>query len=357
MPGGQRALSFGELALALFGLAVLSFGIGAGIELAGWHRGIAILAVAIIVSAFLLALLRGRTPVRSAVAAAAVPVRRPAPSRADSSLADFDFRALVVTERELPGGTAARPAGPSGSTPAADGPAVDRSAPNGSAPNGSVPDGSAPNGSAPNGSAANGSAPKGSAPNGSAPNGSAGNGSCTDAAATDAAATDAAATDGVAGNGVATDGAVTVNGNEAAFGAIALQRGPGPGERLTAEARLRRAEVLRDQAFLEDGPLMEDPALRRERIRREEAELLAERARREDPSLAGGSSVLRDRSFAGRRPRTAYFLGVAGGAALALALSGVLFLAVPGDSTALTVLIAGVITWTTVVLLSLGLHR
>jgi hypothetical protein len=148
---------------------------------------------------------------------------------------------------------------------------------------------------------------------------------------------------------------VTVNGSEAAFGAIALQRGPG--ERLTAEARLRRAEALRDQAFLEDGPLMEDPALRRERIRREEAELLAERARRADPSLAGGGSALRDRSLAGHRPRTTYLLGVAGGAALALALSGVLFLAVPGDSTALTVLILGVVTWTTVVLLSLGLHR
>ena len=136
-----------------------------------------------------------------------------------------------------------------------------------------------------------------------------------------------------------------------------LRRGPVAGERLTAEAWLRRAEALRDQAFLDDGPLMEDPALRRERIRREEAALLAERALREEPSLAAGGSVLRDHSFADDRPRTAYFLGVAGGAALALTLGALLMLAVPGDATALAVLIVGVISWTTVVLLVLRLQR
>src|SRR3954447_1595680 len=96
IPGGQRALSLGELALALFGLAVLSFGIGAGVELAGWHRGIAIPAVAIIVLAFLLALLRGRTSVRSAPAPASVRARPPAPLPA--GVGAIDFRNLVVTD-------------------------------------------------------------------------------------------------------------------------------------------------------------------------------------------------------------------------------------------------------------------
>ncbi len=49
-------------------------------------------------------------------------------------------------------------------------------------------------------------------------------------------------------------------------------------------------------------------------------------------------------------------LGVAGGAALALTLGGVLFLALPSDYTALTVLLVGVVAWTSVVLLSLRLQ-
>ena len=167
---------------------------------------------------------------------------------------------------------------------------------------------------------------------------------------------DRAVADGTHPDGATADGSATANGSGSVLRASPLRRGPVAGERLTAEAWLRRAEALRDQAFLDDGPLMEDPALRRERIRREEAALLAERALREEPSLAEGGSVLRDHSFADDRPRTAYFLGVAGGAALALTLGGVLLLAVPGDATALAVLIVGVISWTTVVLLSLRLQ-
>lgn len=49
-------------------------------------------------------------------------------------------------------------------------------------------------------------------------------------------------------------------------------------------------------------------------------------------------------------------LGVAGGAALARTLGGVLFLALPSDYTALAVLLVGVIAWTNVVLLSFRLQ-
>jgi hypothetical protein len=78
-----------------------------------------------------------------------------------------------------------------------------------------------------------------------------------------------------------------------------------------------------------------DPALRAERV------LLG------DPPPADTGAL------APERPRAAYVLGVAGGAALALTLGGVLFLALPSDYTALTVLLVGVLTWTSVVLLSL----
>jgi hypothetical protein len=75
--------------------------------------------------------------------------------------------------------------------------------------------------------------------------------------------------------------------------------------------------------LLEGQAVLEDPALRTERARL-------------------GDSPLPD--------RPAYALGVAGGAALALTLGGVLFLALPSDYTALTVLLVGVLAWTAVVL-------
>jgi hypothetical protein len=57
------------------------------------------------------------------------------------------------------------------------------------------------------------------------------------------------------------------------------------------------------------------------------------------------------------RPRaTYYYLAAAGGAALALTLGALLMLALPGDATALVLLLAGVLTWTVVVLLSLRLQ-
>jgi hypothetical protein len=189
----RRAFSAGELAVTLFGLAVLAFGIGAGIEIAGLGRGLAVVAAAALVLVFVLVLLRGVDP---------RPGRRPA-----------------------------RPGTPSSSDP-----------------------------------------------------------------------------------------------------------GSGPDVVLPAEVALRA-----EPALLEDRAVLEDPALRAERA------LFADRA-------AFEQAVLRDHSLAAERPRTGYFLGVAGGAALALTLGGVLFLALPSDYTALTVLLAGVLGWTAVVLLSVRLQ-
>ena len=57
------------------------------------------------------------------------------------------------------------------------------------------------------------------------------------------------------------------------------------------------------------------------------------------------------------RPRAIhYYLSAAGGAALALTLGGLVMLALPGDATALVLLLIGVVAWTAVVLLSLRLQ-
>ena len=54
------------------------------------------------------------------------------------------------------------------------------------------------------------------------------------------------------------------------------------------------------------------------------------------------------------RPRAIYYyLSAIGGAALALTLGGLIMLALPGDVTALVLLILGVVVWTGVVLTSL----
>jgi hypothetical protein len=54
------------------------------------------------------------------------------------------------------------------------------------------------------------------------------------------------------------------------------------------------------------------------------------------------------------RPRAAlYYLSATGGAALALTLGGLIMLALPGDVTALVLLVVGVVAWTSVVLVSL----
>jgi hypothetical protein len=60
------------------------------------------------------------------------------------------------------------------------------------------------------------------------------------------------------------------------------------------------------------------------------------------------------------RPRRVYYyLGVAGGAAVAFTLGGLVMLALPGDVTALVLLVLGVAAWTAVLLLSfrLQMHR
>ena len=48
-----------------------------------------------------------------------------------------------------------------------------------------------------------------------------------------------------------------------------------------------------------------------------------------------------------------YYLSATGGAALALTLGALVMLALPGDATALVLLVIGVLCWTTVVLVSL----
>jgi hypothetical protein len=57
------------------------------------------------------------------------------------------------------------------------------------------------------------------------------------------------------------------------------------------------------------------------------------------------------------RPRASYhYLSAAGGGALALTLGALVMLALPGDGTALVLLLLGVIGWTAVVLVSLHLQ-
>ena len=57
------------------------------------------------------------------------------------------------------------------------------------------------------------------------------------------------------------------------------------------------------------------------------------------------------------RPRAAYYyLTAIGGAAVALTLGGLVMLALPGDVTALALLVVGVVAWTAVVLVSLRLQ-
>jgi hypothetical protein len=53
-----------------------------------------------------------------------------------------------------------------------------------------------------------------------------------------------------------------------------------------------------------------------------------------------------------RRPQAAYYLGVLGGAAIALSLGALVMLALPGEVSALALLALGVLTWTAVVVLS-----
>ena len=54
-----------------------------------------------------------------------------------------------------------------------------------------------------------------------------------------------------------------------------------------------------------------------------------------------------------RPPAMFYYLSATGGAALALTLSGLVMLAVPGEATALVLLVFGVVGWIAVVLVSL----
>ncbi|HST66086.1 MAG TPA: hypothetical protein VLM05_12930, partial [Mycobacteriales bacterium] len=117
------------------------------------------------------------------------------------------------------------------------------------------------------------------------------------------------------------------------------------------EAARRRAEAARVEAARAEAV--------RAAVARTEPDLLEDHAVLQDPALHAERTLTEERGrphpAAAERPPAAYVLGVAGGAALALTLGGVLFLALPSDYTALTVLLVGVIAWTTVVLLSLRL--
>jgi hypothetical protein len=64
-PTGRRTLSAGELALALFGLAVLAFGVGAGLEWSGLGWGLLPVATVLIAFAFALAVARLHGPAPS----------------------------------------------------------------------------------------------------------------------------------------------------------------------------------------------------------------------------------------------------------------------------------------------------
>lgn len=105
----------------------------------------------------------------------------------------------------------------------------------------------------------------------------------------------------------------------------------------STRADIARAEWVRntrpEPALLEQHAVLEDPALRAERV------------------LLGEHPLIEDRACPAERPPAGFVLGGA-----ALTLGGVLFLALPGAYTALTVLLIGVIARTGVVLLSFRLQ-
>jgi len=124
-------------------------------------------------------------------------------------------------------------------------------------------------------------------------------------------------------------------------GPAAPANGRRPAVATSTRADIARAEWVRntrpEPALLEQHAVLEDPALRAERV------------------LLGEHPLIEDRACPAERPPAGFVLGGAGGAA-ALTLGGVLFLALPGAYTALTVLLIGVIAWTGVVLLSFRLQ-
>jgi hypothetical protein len=118
------------------------------------------------------------------------------------------------------------------------------------------------------------------------------------------------------------------------------------------DRRVERWPLLDDPALVKDRAQVHDRARSENGTPVEDSDLRVQRALIGDRALIADRALIRARPLAREHPRAAYFLGVAGGAALALTLGGVLFLALPGYTTALVVLILGVVTWMTVVLLS-----
>jgi hypothetical protein len=120
--------------------------------------------------------------------------------------------------------------------------------------------------------------------------------------------------------------------------------------RLDAAARFDARADIRADAWADAARAGVEPAPLPEPALLPEPAVPADRSLRTEPALLDHRILVRDRSYAAGSP---YYLGVAGGAALALTLGGVLFLALPTDRTALAVLLVGVLSWTAVVLLAL----
>jgi hypothetical protein len=264
---GRRTLGVGELAVALIGLAVLAFGVGAGIELAGLGWPLALVAVLVLVLGFLLLLVRVHSPLP--------PSPRP-----------------MSPQPMSPQPMSPQPMSPHPPSPSADAPAQAR-------PNGSVPR-----------SAGASADPR---PNGSVP-----------------PPGDAAAPPGPPADPppVGLPAVVPHSGGSgrpsAASPAVMPHVISSAGVPVTAMDLIALGEgtqVRIDRALLEQSPLI--------------------------PARS---------SFGDDGPRGSYFLGVAGGAALALSLGGLLFLALPSDVTALVVLLAGVVAWATVMVLALRMQ-
>ena len=72
-----------------------------------------------------------------------------------------------------------------------------------------------------------------------------------------------------------------------------------------------------------------------------------------DDGLGRGDAEAADRGRCRDRARFYHYLSATGGAALALTLGALVMLALPGDVTALVLLVLGVVGWTAVVLVSL----
>jgi hypothetical protein len=252
----ERAFSAGELAFTLFGFAVLAFGVGAGIEVAGLARELVIVAVVVIVPVFVLVLLRGR--------AGAGPGPAPwSPAEADRGEAEPD----VLDGQAVLEDPALRAGRPTFDRPWIRDPVPDRA---------------------------------------------------------------------------------PIEDRPFADRAGIEDRDPIPDRARVEDRSVADRAGIEGWSFADRAGIVDRSFAERGGI--QDRGLIPDRAPIED--RVEERALHREGALEARPPGVAYVLGVAGGAALALTLGGVLFLALPSDYTALTVLLVGVLTWTTVVLLS-----